>query len=83
MLKFIFNLLVSPLGLPINALYEYLILLIVGEFAYLSAYRIVGNLIGDGLIPDRKTASVAHWIFRFAVYFVAWAILRVAIGLFI
>ncbi len=83
MLKFIFNLLVSPLGLPINALYEYLILLIVGEFAYLSAYLIVGNLIGDGLIPDRKMASVAHWILRFAVYFIACAILRFVIGLFI
>ena len=82
MFKLIFGILTSPLGLPINVLYEYLIMLFVGEIAYIVAYLMVGRLIGEGLLPERRMASAAHWIFRFVVYLVAWAVLRGGIELY-
>ncbi len=82
MLKFVFNILISPLGLPINAIYEYFILFFVGEVAYIFAYRFVGNLIGDGIVYDKTMASTTHWIVRIAVYGFMWGIIRIGIEIY-
>lgn len=82
MYKLLFEILVSPLNLPINCIYEYLILLFVGEIAYKAAFRAVGNLIGDGLIPDKKVARIMHWVIRLAIYVIIWVILRSGIDLY-
>ena len=38
--KFMFERLTDPLGLPINALYEYIILAVIGVVAYKLAYSL-------------------------------------------
>ena len=82
MFKFLFEILISPLGLPINPIYEYLIMLVVGEFAYICSYRLVGNLIGDGMVPDKHFASAIHWTVRLVIYAVTWLLLRLGIELY-
>ncbi len=82
MFKFLFDLLVSPLGLPINPIYEYLIMLVVGELAYIISYTTVGNLIGEGMVPNKNFASAFHWIIRFIIYVLTWLILHYGITLY-
>lgn len=79
MFKFLFMIITNPLGLPINVLYEYLILLFVGEVAYRLAYSLVGKLLGEGILSDKTVASAAHWIIRAVIYIVMWATLRLGI----
>ena len=44
MFKFIFDLAIEPLGLPIEWYYEWIILAVIGYIAYLIAYEKVGSL---------------------------------------
>ena len=77
MYKLLFSVLISPLGLPISALYEYLILLIVGEAAYLISYHFVGRWIAEGIVPGKRIAQIMHWALRAIVYVLIWVILRI------
>ena len=81
MYKIIFSILIDPLGLPINALYEYLILIVIGEIAYRVAYWKVGGLIDEGLLPDKNLSKMTHWIIRFVVYLLIWLVARLVIWL--
>ncbi len=73
-MKIIFDLLTDPLGLPILPLIEWFILIIIGEISYRIAYYIVGETGASG-----AEASLAHWIIRFFVYAVIWAVIRAII----
>ncbi len=79
MFKFLFEIFISPLGLPINVIYEYFILLFVGEVAYRWAYSLVGKLLGEGILSNKTLASATHWIIRAVIYIVIWAVLRLGI----
>ena len=68
----IFDLLTSPLGLNINPLLEWVIMLIVGEIAYRYAYDKVGDL--DVGIPIFN--FILHWVIRFIIYAMLWALCR-------
>ena len=46
--SFIFDKLTDPLGLPIAAWKEWLILLVLGELAYIIAFRVVGDMYDSG-----------------------------------
>ena len=81
MYKVLFSILVDPLGLPISAIYEYLILLVIGEIAYRIAYWKVGDLIDEGFLPDKNLAKMAHWVIRFVVYLLIWLVARFIIWL--
>ena len=83
MYKLVFNILINPLNLPLDWWKEYLILFSVGQLAYLLAYRFIGRMMDEKLITNKKSASLFHWVFRFAIYFTIWAFLRVGIGVFI
>ena len=83
MYKFLFSILVSPLGLPIDWFYECIILLVVGEIAYRIAFITVGDLIVEGLIPNKNSAKRVHWIIRLITYVIIWAFLRLIIGFFV
>ncbi len=74
-MKFIFELLTSPLGLPIPWYIEYIILLVVNTVAFKLAYAAVGKLYSGDTIHGRKSGRVLHWIIRFFAFFVLWAIL--------
>ena len=67
MLKFMFELFASPLGLPIEPFWEWIILLIVGEIAHELAYW---------LSPGGKEfGSLIYWISKLFVFIGIWAIL--------
>ena len=78
-MKFLFDLLVDPLGLPIDIVYEYIILLILGEVAYQLAYEKTG-IWGRGLTSGEK--SIMHWVIRAVYYVVIWIVLRAFISLY-
>lgn len=72
--SFIFDRLTDPLGLPISALYEYIILLVIGFSAYAIAFKAVGGLYDGGEISSSAAGSVLHWIIRLIVFVIIWAI---------
>ena len=65
MLKFVFTILIDPLGLPINALWEYLILLVLNEIAYRIAWE---------ASPGGFGGSTIHWAVRTISFVVMWAV---------
>lgn len=65
MFKLIFELLTDPLGLPINALWEYLILLIIGAISF---------SVGWEVSPGGRLGSVIHWVVRLVVFVALWGI---------
>ena len=73
-MKSIFDLLTDPLGLTIKPAIEWVILMIIGEISYRIAYYTVGEMGASG-----AGASLAHWIIRFFVYAVIWAVIRAII----
>ena len=74
MLKFIFNFLTEPLGLPIAWYWEYMILAGIGAIAYLLSYGIVGIMYDNGEIYGREAGSFCHWVIRLICFVVLWAI---------
>ena len=65
MLKLLFTLLTDPLGLPINALWEYVILAVIGEIAYRIAWE---------ASPGGFGGSTIHWVVRAIAFVIMWAI---------
>lgn len=76
-MNYIFDLLVSPFGLPINPVQEYILLAIVGGIAFLLAYRLAGRF---GM--DSRERKVLHWTFRFIIFIALWVMIRVFIWLY-
>lgn len=72
--KFMFERLTDPLGLPINAFYEYIILAVIGAVAYGIAYRKVGDMYHGGLISGRTEGSFFHWVIRAFLFVVLWLV---------
>lgn len=67
MLKFLYELFTSPLGLPIDPIWEYLIILVVGEIAHEIAYWVS---------PGGKTfGSVVYWVTKLLTFIAMWAVL--------
>lgn len=77
--KFIFDRITDPLSLPINPLYEWIILGIIGLAAYCFAYRIVGDLYDSGDINGSVIGSIIHWVIRLFVFFAIWFITNTVI----
>ena len=72
--KFLFDRLTDTLGLPINALYEYIILAVIGEGACDLAYSKVGDMYDSGIIGGRTGGSFFHWIIRGFLFVVLWLV---------
>lgn len=70
--KFLFERATDPLGLPINALYEYIILAVIGAVAYGIAYSKVGDMYNGGLISGRTEGSFFHWLIRLILFVGLW-----------
>lgn len=66
MLKFLYTILTDPLGLPIAPLWEYIILLIVGEIVHEIAFAVSSG--GD-------FGSLIYWATKLLVFIAIWAIL--------
>lgn len=70
--KFLFERATDPLGLPINAFYEYIILAVIGAVAYGIAYSKVGDMYHGSLISGRTEGSFFHWLIRLILYVGLW-----------
>ena len=70
--KFLFERATDPLGLPINAFYEYIILAVIGEVAYGIAYSKVGDMYHGSLISGRTEGSFFHWLIRLILFVGLW-----------
>lgn len=78
MYKLLFDLLVKPLGLPIDFIYEYLIMAVIDIAAYKLAFEKTGQLFSSGWIV-RGEGKSTHWLLRI-IYFVGmWALMRAVI----
>lgn len=67
MLKFLYELFTNPLGLPIEPIWEWIIILIVGEVAHEIAYWVSpgGKIFG----------SAVYWITKFISFVAMWVVL--------
>ena len=65
MFNLIFEILTDPLGLPINALWEYLILAIINVVAF---------KIGWDASPGGTRGSAIHWAVRLVAFVIIWAV---------
>lgn len=74
MLKFIFDILTDPLGLPTEWYWEYLILAVIGVVAYAVAYRCVGDMYSGGMIDGSASGSFFHWMIRLILFVALWAV---------
>lgn len=71
MLKLLYQLLIDPLGLPLAPIWEYIILLFVGEIVHEIAFSIShGGTFG----------SLIYWVSKFIVFVIIWAVLYVVIA---
>ena len=70
--KFMFDRLTDPLGLPISALYEYIILALLGAAACGLAYWKVGKLYRSGELFGKTSGSLYHWVFRALFFVLLW-----------
>ena len=77
--KFLFERATDPLGLPINAFYEYIILAVIGAVAYGIAYSKVGDMYHGSLISGRTEGSFFHWLIRLILFVGLWLLASGAI----
>lgn len=70
MLKFLFELLTDPLGLPLAWHWELLAMAVIGCVAF---------AVGWEVSPGGEFGSLIHWIVRFGTFVVLWAIVYVVI----
>lgn len=72
--SFIFDTITDPLTLPIEPLYEWLILGIIGLIAYATSFCIVGDMYKDGNIDGSFEGSLLHWGIRLPIFVATWFI---------
>lgn len=82
MLSFIFDRLTDPLGLPLPAWQEYIVLAGINEIARFVAYYLTGELYRSGDIHSGLAGKGAHWGFRFLTFLPVWAVTYAAIIVF-
>ena len=66
MLKFLYEILVDPLSLPINPIWDYILIFIIGEIAHNVAYF---------CSPGGKFGSPIYWMTKLLAFVVVWGIL--------
>lgn len=77
--SFIFDKFTDPLTLPIEPLYEWIILGIIGIIAYVASFHIIGNMYDRGNINGGFLGSLFHWSIRFLIFVPIWFVVYWAI----
>ena len=72
MLKLFYTLLTDPLGLPIEPLWEYIILLLVGEIVHEIAFYVS---------PGGTFGSLIYWVTKLIAFAAIWAVLYAIIAI--
>ena len=80
--SFCFDRLIDPLTLPIHPVSEWIILWLLNKFAYLFAYKRVGDLYHSGAIYGSFMGSLFHWMIRFLAFVAIWWITNVMIHVY-
>lgn len=65
-MKFLYTIITNPLGLPISPIWEYLILLVVGEIVHEIAWNVS---------PGGRFGSLIYWVTKLLAFVSIWAIL--------
>ncbi len=73
MLKFLYEIIVSPLGLPIETGKEWIILAVIEVLAYEKTYELVGRLYSGHYIYGKESGSILHWLIRTLLFIGIWA----------
>lgn len=71
MWKIFYELLVDPLELPINPIWEYIIIFMIGEIAHEIAFY---------CSPGGKFGSIIYWVTKLITFVVVWGILYLIIS---
>ncbi len=66
MLKLLYTLLTDPLGLPIEPIWEYIILLVIGEIVHEIAFYVS---------PGGRFGSLIYWVTKLVTFAAIWAVL--------
>lgn len=70
MLKLLYTIFTDPLGLPLTPIWEFIILLIVGEIVHEIAFY---------MSPGGDFGSLIYWISKLIVFVIIWAVLYAVI----
>lgn len=81
-LKPLFDILTGDVVVMDNVLYNYLIMLAVGEIAFWFAFSLVGDAYDIGIINGKSAGSILHWIIRLVIYVAIAYLLRGGIWLY-
>ena len=73
--SFIFDKFTDPLTLPVEPLYEWVILGIIGIIAYATSFRIVRDMYDSGSICGGFLGSLFHWFIRLLIFVPIWFII--------
>ena len=82
-LKPLFEILTGEVAVCDNILLNYVIMLGIGEIAFQTARRLVGDAYHSGLIIGRIAGSILHWIIRLFIYVVIAYLLRTLIAIYL
>ena len=65
-MKLLYTIITNPLGLPISPIWEYLILLVIGEIVHEIAWNVS---------PGGTFGSLIYWVTKLLAFVAIWAIL--------
>lgn len=81
-LKPLFDILTGDVAICDNILYNYIVMLIVGELAFRLAWNLVGDMYHIGLISSKESGSFFHWTARLISYVCCAYLIRGVIWLY-
>lgn len=73
-MKQIFDLITSPFGLPIPFIANFIIMAVIGTFAFIISYHLAGEW---GM--DSNERRIIHWVMRIAIFISLWALIYAGI----
>ena len=80
-LKPIFEMITGEYIMFDNIIYNYIIMTLIGIFAFGIAWRCVGKLYDNNIISGKNSGSLIHWTIRLIVFTVLFYIFNLAIWL--
>ena len=65
----VWDFLTMPFDLPINPIFSYVGMAIIGAIAFILAYRITGEIGGSS-----GEMTIIHWVLRLVIFVILWAL---------
>lgn len=80
-LKPIFEMITGEYVMFDNIIYNYIIMTVIGLFAFEIAWRCVGKLYDNNIISGKNSGSLIHWTIRLVVFIALFYIFNLLIWL--